>query len=78
MTWLRYLKANHPDYRYITISRGRLDALPTDCDISSSFLLIIDESAVPEERPGTADPPPPNSQSMVPNLNVANTEVDLV
>ena len=27
MTWLRYLKANHPDYRYITISLDRLDTL---------------------------------------------------
>jgi hypothetical protein len=61
MTWLRYLKANHPDYRYITISLNQLDTLPIDCDISSSFLSIIDESIVLEDRPVTTDIPPLNS-----------------
>ncbi|KIW99891.1 uncharacterized protein Z518_10819 [Rhinocladiella mackenziei CBS 650.93] len=28
MTWLRFLQAHHPDYRYITISPDRIDALP--------------------------------------------------
>lgn len=37
MTWLRYLKANHPDYRYVTVSLDRLNTLPIDGDISSSF-----------------------------------------
>jgi hypothetical protein len=79
LTWLCYLKANHPDYRYITISLDRLDALPINGDISSSFPSIVDESIVTEESPvATADLPPPNSQSMVPNLNVTTTEVDLL
>ena len=78
MTWLHYLKANHPDYQYITISLDRLKTLPIDSDISLSFPSIIDESIVAEEPPVTADLPPPNSQSMVPNLNVAMTEVDLL
>jgi len=64
ITWLRYLKANHPDYRYITISLDRLNTLPVDSDISLSFPLIIDESVVAEEYPLLGDPtdlPPPNS-----------------
>jgi hypothetical protein len=78
ITWLRYLKANHPDYRYITISLDRIDTLPIDSDMSSSFPSIIDELIVVEEPPVTAHFPPPNSQLMVPNLNVAATEVDLL
>jgi hypothetical protein len=62
LTWLRYLKANHPDYRYITISFDRLDALPINSDISSSFPSIVDELIVTEESPvTTADLPPLNS-----------------
>jgi hypothetical protein len=83
ITWLRYLKANHPDYRYITISLDRIDALPVDSDISLSFPSIIDDSIVAEEPPVTepsvtAQFPPPNSQSMVPNLNVTTTEADML
>jgi hypothetical protein len=48
ITWLRYLKAHHPDYRYITISRDRLDTLPTNDDISSSFISIVDDNKVKE------------------------------
>jgi len=55
LTWLCYLKANHPDYRWINISPERLNALPTDDDISSSFPLIVDESIVND--PPVADPP---------------------
>src|SRR5271154_2066401 len=33
ITWLRYLKDHHPDYRYITISPDRIDALPVDGDV---------------------------------------------
>jgi hypothetical protein len=49
ITWLRYLKANHPDYRYITVSLDQLDTLPINSNISSSFPSIIDESIVAEE-----------------------------
>jgi ATP-dependent DNA helicase PIF1 len=76
MTWLRYLKANHPDYQYVTISRNRLDTLPIDSDISSSFPSIIDESIAVADASVTTDLPPPNSQSMVLNLNVTTTEAD--
>jgi hypothetical protein len=79
LTWLCYLKANHPDYRYITISLDRLEALPINGDISSSFPSIVDESIAAEESSVvTADLPPSNSQSMVPNLNVTTIEVDLL
>src|SRR5438552_19214541 len=40
ITWLCYLKANHPDYQYITISLNQLNTLPVNSDISSLFLLI--------------------------------------
>ena len=81
LTWLRYLKANHPDYRYITISSDRMDALPVDSDISSSFVTVVDDTSVEEpgpEQPVSGDVPPPNSQSMIPNLNITATEADLI
>jgi hypothetical protein len=72
ITWLRYLKANHPDYRYVTISLDRLDTLPVDDDVSSSFISVIDEPSDEEVQapPVSVENAPPNSQSMVPNLNV--------
>ena len=42
ITWLRFLKDHHPDYRYITVSLDRINALPVDEDVSSSFASIID------------------------------------
>src|SRR5271168_4982274 len=62
LTWLRYLKANHPDYRYITISADRMDALPVDSDISSSFVTVVDDTSVEEpvpEQPVSGDLPLP-------------------
>ena len=52
--------------------------LPINGDISSLFPSIINESIVAEESLVIANLPPLNSQSMVPNLNVAMTEVDLL
>ncbi|KIX09923.1 uncharacterized protein Z518_01004 [Rhinocladiella mackenziei CBS 650.93] len=83
MTWLRFLQAHHPDYRYVTISPDRIDAQPIDGDISSSFLALIDDTSMGEEPPAPEQPvsaelPPPNSQSMVPNLNITTTEADLI
>ena len=49
MTWLRFLKAHHPDYQYISISLDRINALPVDDDISLSFPSIID--ILPAEDP---------------------------
>ena len=42
ITWLQYLKDHHPNYRYITISLDRINALLVDRDVSSSFTAIID------------------------------------
>jgi hypothetical protein len=78
MTWLRYLKANHPDYRHITISLDRLDTLPVDDDVSLSFPSVIDNPLDEEVQPVLAENAPPNSQSMVPNLNITETEIDLI
>ena len=109
ITWLQYLKDHHPDYRYITISLNRIDALPVDGDVSSSFTTIINhEDPLVQDQPATGEPvqdqpisgepvqnqlvsgepiqdqpvlaelPPPNSQSIVLNLNITTTEVDLI
>jgi len=91
ITWLRYLKDHHPDYRYITISPDRINALPVDGDVSMSFTAIVDQEpqdqpvqphdpVLPQDQPDQPVPefPPPNAQSMVPNLNINTTEVDLI
>jgi hypothetical protein len=80
MTWPRYLKENHPDYRHVTVSLDRLDALPVDGDVSSSFACIIDDPAADEVQapPVAGKNAPPNAQSMVPNLNITATETDLI
>jgi len=80
ITWLQFLKGPHPDYRYITISLDRLNALPVDDDVSSSFASILDSDPVDkgQDQPISADLPPPNSQSMVLNLNITATEIDLI
>lgn len=71
-----------PDYRYVAISDDRIKALPLDGDISSSFPTIVDDTTVEEELPvpgPLADElPPRKSQSMVLNLNITATEVDLM
>ncbi|KID81125.1 ATP-dependent DNA helicase PIF1 [Metarhizium guizhouense ARSEF 977] len=80
ITWLRFLKEHHPDYRYITICPSRINALPIDDDVSLSFASILDSdpSDKAQDQPVSADLPPPNSQSMVPNLNITATEIDLI
>jgi hypothetical protein len=79
ITWLRFLKDHHPDYRYITVSLDRINALPVDKDVSLSFTSMIDHDIGEdiEDQPVT-DLPPPNSQSIVPNLNITTTEIDLI
>ena len=80
MTWLGFLKAHHPDYRHVMISSDRIDALPADEDVSSSFAAIVNDQIeeVQDQPPTSAELPPPNSYSMVPNLNITTTEVDLI
>ena len=57
ITWLRYLKDHHPDYRYITISLDRIDALLVDGDVSSSFTAIIDhEDPLVQDQPASGEP----------------------
>jgi hypothetical protein len=34
---------HHPDYQHITISSDRIDALPVDKDVSSSFTAIVND-----------------------------------
>lgn len=81
LTWLQFLKSNHPDYKWITISTDRLSELPEDDDVSSSIACVTDDS-VPPEEPFTATDPddtaPPATLSMVLNLDVAVTEAEQI
>jgi hypothetical protein len=83
LTWLRFLKAHHPDYQYITISLARIEALPVDDDVSPSITTLFEEDLLSKELPrqeGTdlySGGPPP-SQSMIPNLTRDSTEVELI
>ncbi|KID81448.1 ATP-dependent DNA helicase PIF1 [Metarhizium guizhouense ARSEF 977] len=80
VAWLQYLKVNHPDYQRVTISLNRLDTLPVDDDVSLSFVSIINNpsNAEGQAQPVSTDNAPTTSQSMVPNLNITATEVDLI
>lgn len=81
LAWLRHLKANHPDYRYVTLSRDRVDTLPVDGDVSSSIVTVVDDAGEEPRQPRhpvTDELPPPNTQSMIPNLNATETEADLI
>ena len=42
ITWLQFLKANHPGYQDIIISPSRIQSLPANEDVSSSFVTIMD------------------------------------
>jgi ATP-dependent DNA helicase PIF1 len=80
ITWLNFLKVHHPDYQHVNISNDRIDLLPLDGDISSSFVTVtagIDDLSE-QQLPISDELPPPNSQSMVPNLNITTTEADLI
>lgn len=81
MTWLRFLREHHPDYQYITISPDRINALPVDDDMSSSFTSILDRGPVQEgqdqDQPVSAELPPPTSIDG-PNLNITRTEIDMI
>jgi hypothetical protein len=85
--WLQYLREHHPDYRYTILFTTRLDALLIDKDGSVSLPVIDDltedipdlsELPTDPTAPVTDELPPPNTQSMVPNLNTITTEVDLI
>ena len=80
ITSLTFFKAHHPDYQHVTISSDQIDALPADEDVSSSFTAIVNDQTeeVEDQPPTSAELPSPNSYSMVPNLNITTTEVDLI
>jgi hypothetical protein len=70
------LKAHHLDYQHVTISFNRINALPVDEDVSSSFTAVVNGQI--EEMEDYAELPSLNSYSMVPNLNITTSEVDLI
>ena len=89
LAWLRYLREHHPDYRHVTLSIDRVEALPADGDVSDSLATIDapagDSDAVDPPEPiadPLADPtdrlPPVNAYSMVPSLGVTETEANLI
>jgi hypothetical protein len=52
-----------------------------DADVSLSFLAIINNAQLEEETGNEPIPDgllPPNTQSMVPNLGITTTEVDII
>jgi ATP-dependent DNA helicase PIF1 len=77
LTWLYFLKANHPDYRHITISIDRITALPVDDDVSSSVVCITDDTLSLDGPEGPTDTPP-NTQSAVLSLDQDTTEANLI
>jgi hypothetical protein len=83
ITWLRFLQANYPDYRHVTISPASIDALPIDGDVYSLLSAIVDDTGV-DKVPSvpvqlvTDGLPLPNSVSIVLNLDIMITEADLI
>ncbi len=81
LTWLCFLKAHYLDYRYITISSERLNVLPIDDNVSLSVTSITNDAIISDklvqDDSGLA-PAPPNSQSVVLNLNINTIEADLI
>jgi hypothetical protein len=83
LTWLRFLKAHHPDYRYITICNDRVQSLPDDSDVSHLLPTLDvgedDELGPQENIPSPeGDPQLPNTQSMVPNSSADDTEINQI
>ncbi|OXV11522.1 hypothetical protein Egran_00717 [Elaphomyces granulatus] len=90
--WLRFLKNNHPDYRHITISCENLSALPEDGDVSGLVPVLEEDpeqdTALDMENAAAAADPrngstieeelPLDVHSMVPNLNLDQTETQLI
>jgi ATP-dependent DNA helicase PIF1 len=77
LTWLYFLKTNHPGYRYITISTDRIAALPVDGDVSLSVIHITDDTLGLDGPIELADAPP-TSQSVVFSLDQDTTEANLI
>ena len=49
VTWLHFLKENHPDYRDITLSTACIAALLEDDDMSSSMPYVTDDTLTAKE-----------------------------
>ncbi|KID78675.1 ATP-dependent DNA helicase PIF1 [Metarhizium guizhouense ARSEF 977] len=91
---LRWLKRHHPDYRDITISQPNLLALPVDGDVSDHVLNIEESEEIKDNEPGRqghsracgeedergidGDIPGPSQETVVPNLDIRQTEAELV
>ncbi|OWT42290.1 ATP-dependent DNA helicase PIF1 [Pochonia chlamydosporia 170] len=89
-----WLKRHHPDYRDITISQPNLLALPVDGDVSDQVLNIEESEEMRDEEPGRkgysracgeeeergidGDIPGPSQQTVVPNLDIRQTEAELL
>ena len=82
LTWLRFLKAHHPDYRYITICNDRVQSLPDDSDVSHLLPTLNvgeDDELGPQDVPSPeGDPQLPNTQSTVPNSSADDTEINQI
>jgi hypothetical protein len=77
LTWLHFLKANHPDYCYITISADCIVALPVDDDVSSSVVYITDDILSLDRPEGPIDILL-NTQSAVLSLDQDTIEANLI
>jgi hypothetical protein len=88
---LSFLKANHPDYKHIALRLDRYDNLPEDGDVSDYVPFVLgDEDEILEreaneevipDNPDTLDDDLlqcPVTESMIPNLNVHASELDLI
>ena len=82
LTWLRFLQAHHPDYRYITICNDRIQSLPDDGDVSHLLPALDtgeDEGPDPQDISGLEnDPQLPNTQSTIPNSSADDTEINQI
>lgn len=77
LTWLCFLKANYPDYYYITISIDYVTALLVDSNVSVSVLCIID-NMLSLERPIKLANSAPNSQLVIIGLDQDTIEANLI
>jgi hypothetical protein len=91
---LHWLKHYHPDYRDITISQSNLLAIPIDGDVSDQVLNIEESEEMEDKEPGQkgdgracgeeyergidGDIPRLSQETMVPNLDIRQTETELL
>jgi hypothetical protein len=83
LTWLWFLQAHHPDYRYITICNDRIQSLPDDGDVSHLLpALDTGEDEGPDLQEDVLglenNPQLPNTQSTIPNSSAEDTEINQI